>query len=172
MSHIGLGFGILSMLLIVGTYLFIAYRVKWFEPYFDLFHETWFIASLVVVVVIILLMGLVGMLISTSIGKKEEAERLNVLTDTAKNLESQRRLNKSFSVFFYYICIVELDNDFFYGALKQDFINDTIGEKGKYSIAFRTLVNKTVEENFRPEMERFFSLEGLRENLAQRRYKP
>ena len=168
MSHIGLGFGALSMLLIVGTYVYIAYRLRSFEPYIDLFHETWFIASLSVAIAIILLMGLVGMFIATSFGKKEEEERLNVLTDTAKNLESQRRLNKSFSVFFYYICIVELDNDFFYGALKQDFINDTIGEKGKYSIAFRTLVNRTVEESFRPEMEHFFSLEGLKENLAQR----
>ncbi len=164
-SKIGMICGLISVVVTVGVYFYIGFAVSKINPDIDLLSYSWYKISILVTAVFLNLLGFFVSIVSRDVEVKDEEERETSIDQVRKLLSDQTNLNSSFSAFFYFIAVVDLDADFFYSIINEELINELVGEKGRYSIAVKTLINRTIEENKRNELYDFFDIDNIKFKL-------
>ncbi len=147
----------------------VAVKVTEAYPDANIVMNGWF--QMTAVVAFLLSVGAGGIVYCaiTYNSNRELAEGMQKLSTNARSIENQSLIINSFSSIFYYACFIDVKEDSFYEIIPQDFITFILGEKGRFSGAYKRFVDETVAFEYQDDVREFCDIFTLDRRLGDQK---
>ncbi len=162
------------VILIVGLifaviFVAVAISVEQYYPDSNIVYNGWFQILAVIAFLLSIVAGGVVYCVLTISNSKDLAEGMQKLATGARSVENQTLIINSFSTIFYYVCFIDVKEDSFYEILPQDFITFILGEKGRFSSAYKRFVFETVSPEFHDDLYEFGDIFTIDKRLGEQK---
>ncbi len=159
------------VIVLIFAFVFFNLVIKVNETYpdADITNNSWFHVLLSIAFLSAIAIGGTVYCIITYNNTKELSASMMKLSTGARSIENQSLVISSFSTIFYYVCFIDVKEDSFYEILPQDFITFIMGEKGKFSSAYKRFVAETVSYEYQDDLYEFCDIYTIDRRLGEQK---